>query len=212
MIDKATVDRKGRYLVDPTSPVDPRPPGSRRLRVRMLLLPLAIGLAAVVAVQLASSGRSRHFHHAAKTVARRSATADFALLRSVAVKPLPHAYLRFVQRVPAQYEIMPAGARESQDGVWLIPGHDGLCIAMIDSEGIGGSCASLAAAESEGVSLVVRDSRSGQELVTGAVPDSTAHVRALAQDGATLALATPQSSIYRLKGRNIEKISLDGNS
>jgi hypothetical protein len=183
---------------------------SLQARFRVLLLLLAIPLAAFIVAQLTAGGRLSHPRALAK-VAPQSATADFVLLRSAAAEPLPHAYLRAVRRAPARYALMPSGARESKDGVWLVPGHNGLCVMMADSEGHGGSCVSLAAAESKGVSFTVRDTRNGQELVRGAVPDGTVRVRALAADGATLAVAMPRSSMYRLTARNIQRISLEGN-
>lgn len=186
----------------------PRAASSRVARLYALLGLTAVALSAIVVVVLTADGRSRT-PSAPMRVALRSATADFALLRSAAAEPLPAGYLRAVRRVPAGYGLMLSGARESKDGVWLIPGRNGLCVFMADSEGRGGSCGSLAAAESEGVSFVVRDARSGQELWTGAVPDGTVRVRALAVDGATLAVATPRSSVYRLTARNIQKISAE---
>jgi hypothetical protein len=80
---------------------------------------------------------------------------------------------------------------------------------MVDIDGIGGSCVSLAVAENEGVFFVARNTRSGQELVTGAVPDGITRVRALAADGATLAVATPRSSIYSLTAKDIRHISVE---
>ena len=180
-----------------------------RVRFRVLLLLMAVLLTAVIVAELTTEGRSRH-PRAPTMPALQSATADFALLRSAAAEPLPRGDL--LARAPARYALVPSGARESKDGVWLIPGHNGLCVLVPDSEGRGGSCVSLAAAESEGVFFVVRDTRSGQEHVTGAVPDGTVRVRALAADGATLALATPRSSIYRLTARNIRRISLEGDT
>lgn len=205
MIDEVTISEEVRRSVDPFPPANPRH------RVRALLLLTTVAVAVVVVVELTTGGHARPTD-ASTTVAPRSATADFALLRSVAAEPLPHAYLRFVQRATLRYDLMPSGARESRSGVWLIPGHNGLCIAMVDSEGPGGACVTLAVAEREGVAFTIRYSRSGRELVTGAAPDGTARVRALAEDGATLAQATPRSSIYRLNARNIQRISLEGDS
>lgn len=142
-------------------------------------------------------------------VASRPLAAEFALLRMAVATPLPRTYLRAVQRAPAHYALMPSEARESSDGVWLIPGRNGLCVMMLDDEGVGGDCVSRAVAEREGVAFIVRNTRSGQELVTGAVPDGVVRVRALASNGATLATATPRSSIYRLTAKNIRKMSTD---
>jgi hypothetical protein len=185
-----------------------RPRAASRVSLHALLALMAVVVTAVIVVRLTAGGRSRSPGVPAR-IAPRSAVADFALLRSVAAEPLPRTYLQAVQRAPASYELMPSGARESKDGVWLIPGRNGLCVFMVDIEGRGGFCDSLAAAESKGVSFVVRDARSGQELWTGAVPDGTVRVRALAADGATLAVATPRSSIYRLTARNVQTISAE---
>lgn len=142
-------------------------------------------------------------------VAHPSLSAEFALLRTAAPTPLPPAYLRAVQSASSHYALVPSAARESREGVWLVPGRDGLCLMMLDEEGVGGHCVSRAVAESDGVSFVVRNTRSGQELVTGAVPDGIVRVRALASNGATLATAIPRSSIYRLTAKNIRKMSTD---
>jgi hypothetical protein len=202
---------------------------SSRVRLYALLgLTAAVGLAAVTVVLLTAGGRSHvpaaaggrsraletpggHSHApvAPPRVALRSVTADFALLRSAAVDSLPRRYLSAVRHVPTKYELIPSGARESKDGVWLVPGHNGLCLFLTDSEGPAVVCGSLAEAESKGVSFFTRNQRSGQEHWTGAVPDGTVQVRALAADGATLAIATPESSIYRLTATNVQKISAE---
>jgi hypothetical protein len=166
----------------------------------------AVVLTVVLVLLLTGGGRSRKAELPAK-VASGWAVADFALLRSAPGEPLSRRYLKTVQRLPPSLELVPSEARESRGGVWLIPGRYGLCLLVVDSEGLGGACNSLEAAESEGVSFHQRDARSGQERWTGAVPDGTVRVRALAADGATLAVAAPRSSIYTLTARNAQKIS-----
>jgi hypothetical protein len=185
-----------------------RPRVGFRVRLYSLFGLIAVALTVVIVLRPTAGGHSRK-PEVSTTVALRPAVADFALLRSAQGKPLPRTYLRTVRRLPAKFELMPSGARESKDGVWLIPGRNGLCVLKADSEGPGGSCGSLHAAESEGVWFDERDPRSGQELWTGAVPDGTVRVRALAADGATVAVATPRSSIYRLTARNALTISAE---
>jgi hypothetical protein len=173
------------------------------------LLGLTAIVLTVVIVLLLTGGRRSRKVALPTTVAPGWAVADFALLRSAPEEPLSRRYLKTVQRLPASFELVPSEARESRGGVWLIPGRYGLCLLVVDSEGPGGSCNSLEAAESEGVSFHERNARSGQERWTGAVPDGTVRVRALAADGATLAVAAPRSSIYRLTARNVEKVSAE---
>jgi hypothetical protein len=163
---------------------------------------MALVLTVVIVLRLTEGERSRKADVPA-TVALRPAVDDFALLRSAPGEPLPRTYLKAVEHVPSRFGLMPSLARKSDDGVWLIPGRNGLCVLLTDSEGPGDSCNTLGAAEREGVAFIARDTHSGQELWTGAVPDGTIRVRALAADGATLAVATPRSSLYRLTARNV---------
>lgn len=185
-----------------------RPRAASGVRLYALLVLTAVALTAFILLGLTERGHSRKAEVPA-TVPPRSAVADFALLRSAPGDPLPRAYLQAVQRLPASYELMPSGARKSKGGVWLIPGRYGLCLLMADSEGRGGFCNSLEAAEREGVSFHERDARSEHERWTGAVPDGIVRVRALAANGATLAVAAPRSSIYRLTAKNVQTISAE---
>jgi hypothetical protein len=185
-----------------------RPRPIFRVRLYALCGLIAVVLTVVIVLRRVAGGHSGK-PEVSTTVALRPAVADFALLRSAQGEPLPRTYLRTVRRLPARFELMPSGARESKDGAWLIPGRKGLCVLKVDSEGPGAGCGSLRAAESEGVWFDERDARSGQELWTGAVPDGIVRVRALAADGATVAVATPRSSMYRLTARNALTISAE---
>jgi hypothetical protein len=197
----------------------PRAVLSRRRLFAMLVLALAVGLAVVLvttggrsrapATASVTGGRSPAPTTAPERVVPSSITADFALLRSPAVDPLPGIYLSAVRHVPAKYELVPSEARESVDDVWVVPGRNGLCLFGTDSEGTYDACGLRAAAEKEGVSFYPRDQSSGRELWTGVVPDGTVRVRALAADGATLAVATPHSSIYDLIATNVQKVSAE---
>jgi hypothetical protein len=193
---------------------------SRGRQFALLVLASALGLAVVLlmtggrshapaAAGVAKPGGRSHAPAAPERGSPPSITADFALLRSPAVDPLPGIYLSAVRHVPAKYKIMPSWARESVDDVWLVPGRNGLCLFGTDGEGPHTVCGLRAAAEREGVSFYVRDQSSGRELWTGAVPDRTVRVRAIGADGATLAVATPHSSIYELTATNAQRVSAE---
>jgi hypothetical protein len=132
----------------------------------------------------------------------------FALLRTPAVTPLPPAFQTAVDRAPDSYALDVPGARENASGVWLIPGSGGMCIAVLDSDGVGMSCQTTEATEAGELTFSAREAATGQEQIVGVAPDGVGTATGFGSDGAAVSSAPVTSSTYAMRARNVQTIGL----
>jgi hypothetical protein len=135
-------------------------------------------------------------------------TEQFSLLSQPSDGPPPAAVMANIERAPAFYGLEATMARQADDGTWLIPGAAWSCIA-VTTDGVGVACAPNAAVEVGELRFTVVDRATGEEQITGVVPDGPSSVKALAADGSTLATAQITDNMYELGVRDAARLQIE---
>lgn len=164
------------------------------MRARPKALAASLLPAAAVLVLIISAPRASHAQSAGRPSTGALVSA-FSVLRQPSVAKLPQTIGGAVSHVPSSYALDVSRARRSANtGAWLIPGAGGLCIAMLDSEGVGVSCATAASAERGELAFQEVTSPEQDTTVIGAAPDWIPSVQIRGAAAAPTSVAVKEST------------------
>jgi hypothetical protein len=192
---------------------------SKRITIFVLVVGATV-FSAIAISQAASTGGRRTIHSADRNadVGTGGLYARFSILRSAQTAassadglPLATAeHLTEPGTMVSEYEIEPANARAvdvNGTQAWVIPGANGICLAVPTPEGaaIAIGCGSLAEA-GKGI-LQVHGSSSGSAVVYGLVPNGDS-VSVTNRDGSHSNVPV-SSNFFKYSGSSAQSVSID---
>jgi hypothetical protein len=107
---------------------------------------------------------------------------------------------------PALAKALPQTNPYTNTSAWLVPGDDGLCLYVPDTEGAGITCNTLDEAKGGKLHLVLTPF-GDPAYVVGVVPDGTTAVTAIFADGSEKALEVRDNS-YAIRSSEVRQIAV----